>query len=176
MRDKAAKLEKDAAELRTSAAKAEPEVKAEAEVIPRQAWELKDASPFALTADEKGGRLFVASRNPDKLLVLDMKDGMELDRLAIGGGAGDCWWDAIGQRVYVSCGGGGGEVSMVWLKDGKFITEHHVDTAPGARTSVLMPERRRYIVCAPKLDQFSFVYIYVLPNANEHHEQGPKSH
>ena len=191
-------------------------------------WQLKDADqncPLAL--DEAGGKLFVACRNPTKLLILDAKDGKELDRQEIGADAADCWWDPIGRRVYVSCGGGTGGVTMVWDKPRttpntgvetarlneikalleqkspgaeKFTTEqaelnikvakivafanqtgwlveHQIDTAPGARTSVFVPEKRRYIVCAPKLGDYpAFVYIYILPNAMEHNEPQPKSH
>jgi DNA-binding beta-propeller fold protein YncE len=145
-------------------------------------WQLKDASVFPMSIDEAAGKLFVCSRNPDVMLVLSLKDGAELARLPIGADAADCWWDAIGRRVYISCGGNQGQISMLRLVDGAFTVEHAIDTAPGARTSIFIPERRRYIVCAPKLGDAAqggmptFVYIYVLPNANEHNAPLPKSH
>ncbi len=146
-------------------------------------WDLKDAAqncPLAL--DEKSNRLFVACRNPTQLLVLNSNDGKEIARAEIGDDAADCWWDPMGHRVYVSCGRPGGQISMIREVEGKFTVEHQVDTAPGARTSLFVPEKRRYIVCAPKLGDANqggmptFVYIYVLPNMNDHNEPQPKSH
>lgn len=196
-------------------------------------WDLKDAGqPAPLAFDDQNSRLFVACRNPTKLLVLNSNDGKELARLDIGGDAADCWWDPMGRRVYVSCGGGNGGISMLWDKprttpntmvqtarlneikallekkdpsaekltkeqaeltakvakieafaaETGWRVEHQVDTAPGARTSVFIPEKRRYIVCAPKLGEANqggmptFVYIYVLPNMNDYNEPQPKSH
>ncbi len=191
-------------------------------------WQLKDAEqPCPLALDDMAGRLFVACRNPTKLLVLDAKDGKELDRQEIGADCADCWWDPIGRRVYASWGGGTGGITMIWdkprttpnvaaetarLNEIKLLieknpaeaekfakeqadlnarvakitafasqtgwfAEHQIDTAPGARTSVFVPEKRRYIVCAPKFgDMPTFVYIYVLPNVMEHNEPMPKSH
>lgn len=142
-------------------------------------WNLKDAAqPAPMALDEQNARLFVACRNPTKLLVLNSNDGAEIQRLDIGGDAADCCWDPMGRRVYVSCGEPGGQISMLRDVQGKLTVEHQVDTAAGARTSIFVPEKRRYIVCAPKQadTQGAFVYIYVLPNLNDHNEPQPKSH
>jgi hypothetical protein len=198
-------------------------------------WDLKDAGqPAPMALDEQNARLFVACRNPTKLLILNSNDGAEITRLDIGSDAADCAWDPMGRRVYVSCGGGTGGISMLWDKPvipantvaetsrleliktalagnvtepekAKLLSEqaelkakvaqieafapqvgwrveHQVDTAPGARTSVFIPEKRRYIVCAPKLGDQSqggmptFVYIYVLPNLTDYNFPQPKSH
>lgn len=135
-------------------------------------WTLKDTTGnAALSLDEQNGRLWVACRNPAELVMLNSKDGKETQRFKIGDDAQDCWWDVVGQRVYVSSGGGNGGISMIWNKQGTFVKEHQLETAPGARTSLLVPEKRQYIVCAPSLGgNPTFVYIYVLPNAMEHHE------
>ena len=62
-------------------------------------WTLKDATGnYPLTLDEADSKLFVCCRNPAKMLILDMKDGKELDRLTIGEDSADCWWDPIGLR------------------------------------------------------------------------------
>jgi DNA-binding beta-propeller fold protein YncE len=135
-------------------------------------WTLKDASgDIAIDLDNKDSKLFVCCNNPDKLLILDAKDGKELDRLNIGSQSGGCWWDPVGKRVYVSCNN---QISMIRRVGDKFSVEHEVDTAAGARTSLFIPERRRYIVCTVKSDYPPFVYIYVLPDANQHNEAQPK--
>ncbi len=198
-------------------------------------WDLKDATmPAPMALDDQNARLFVACRNPTKLLILNSNDGTEINRLDIGADAADCWWDPMGRRVYVSCGQPGGQISMLWdkpvipantatetvrlaliktLLEGNVAeaekakllreqtelkakvaqieafapqvgwrVEHQVDTAPGARTSVFIPEKRRYIVCAPKQGDAAtggmptFVYIYVLPNLTDYNFPQPKSH
>jgi DNA-binding beta-propeller fold protein YncE len=57
-----------------------------------------------------------------------------------------------------------------------WLTEHNVPTAPGARTSILIPEKGRFIVTAPKLTYPPFVFIYLTPTANEHHNYTPAEH
>jgi hypothetical protein len=54
-----------------------------------------------------------------------------------------------------------------------WVVEHNLETAPGARTSLLIPERGRYIVCAPKITYPTFVFIYLTPGENEHHDVIP---
>jgi DNA-binding beta-propeller fold protein YncE len=140
-------------------------------------WTLKDAKnnvPLAL--DAQGGRLFVACRGPGRLLVLDSADGKELQRFDIADDADGVWHDPIGKRVYVTAGGGAGQVAMFRLGEkGEYAVEHLVPTATGARTSFLSPERRRLIVAAPKIgDQPTFLYVYVIPNENESVPAGTK--
>ena len=128
-------------------------------------WTLKDAkgnNPIDL--DEDNGRLFIASRNPGRLIVLDSADGKEITRLPIGEDADDLWYDRVGTRIYVSCGGGAGEVSIAKQdsKDTYTMWAREATTA-GSRTSVLIPQKRRYIVIAPKSgDTPCFVFIYVI--------------
>lgn len=142
-------------------------------------WTLKDVSGnYPLAINEDGSRLFVACRTPAKLLILDTKDGTEKHRFDIGGDdAADCWWDPRGKRVYITSGNGNGMITMVWNKQGTWQVEHNLETAPGARTSLLIPERGRLIVCAPKITYPTFVFIYLTPGENEHNDVDPnKAH
>jgi DNA-binding beta-propeller fold protein YncE len=172
-------------------------------------FELKDATGnYPLAINEDGSMLFVACRNPAKLLMLNAADGKEQARFDIGNDdAADCWWDAGGKRVYITSGNGNGMVTMIWNKPGAtpsvqdmmkdkvrmaemekekeqiaarmkggasaWVVEHNIETAPGARTSLLIPERGRFIVCAPKITYPTFVFIYLTPGANEHHDKDP---
>lgn len=129
-------------------------------------WDLKDVKGnYQLALDEVSKRLFVSCRNPAKLLVLDTTDGKEIARLPIGEDADSTWYDAPGKRIYVSCGGGAGEVTMILQESAdKYKVEHNVQTNTGARTSVLVSQKRRFIVAAPSLgDSPTFVYIYIIP-------------
>jgi len=139
-------------------------------------WTLKDAkNPNPIAIDEAGGRIFVATRGPGRLLVLGAEDGAEQARFDIADDADDCWFDPIGKRVYVSAGGGAGQVAMIRQTGETFAVEHLVPTAAGSRTSVLSPERRRLVVIAPKIgDQPTFVYVYVVPNESESVPAGTK--
>ena len=130
-----------------------------------ETWAIKDAKDsVALTADQPDERLFVATRTPPQLVVLDMKTGNQVSKVDIANDADDAWYDAQGKRVYVSCGGS--KTAMV-LQKGKdeYTLEHMEDTNAGAMTSLLIPDKRKLIVASPKVgpDGFTFLYIYVLP-------------
>lgn len=129
-------------------------------------WTLKGVTGIhGIDIDEVSGRLFVAAREPAALLVLDMKDGREIARVPITGDADDTWYDAPGKRIYVSCGGGGGKVEMILQENADtYKLEHSEPTAAGAAQSVLLREKRRLLVTAPRLaDQPTFVYFFLIP-------------
>jgi hypothetical protein len=139
----------------------------------KETWTLKDGATgnFPMDLDAKSGRLFVATRNPGKMIVLDAKDGSEVQRLTIADDCDELIFDAVGERVYAVCGGDGGKIVMLWQPkhDGTWAVEHLVDTMAGCRTGVLVPSLRRLVAVAPKLGGYpTFVYIFVLPNAQEH--------
>ncbi len=58
-------------------------------------------------------------------------------------------------------------------KVAKWYVEHNIETATGARTSLLIPERGRILVCAPKTTYPTFVFIYLTPGEMEHHDKDP---
>lgn len=129
-------------------------------------WTLQDAKGnYAMAIDPARKRLFTVTQEPSKFIALDAADGREVARVDVPGGAEDVWYDALGTRAYVSCGGAGGKVAIVLQKDADTYTlDHQEPTMAGAGTSVLVPERRRLIVCAPKLaDQPTFLYFFIIP-------------
>lgn len=129
-------------------------------------WTLKDVKAnYPMSLDVKNQRLMVATQEPAKFIALDTKDGREVARLDIPAGAEDMWYDAPGTRCYISCGGSGGKVAIVLQSDpNTYTVDHQEGTMAGAATSVLVPERRRLIVTAPKMaDQPTFVYIFLIP-------------
>jgi len=111
------------------------------------AWKLDGRDNFPMALDEAGGRLLVVDRHPAELLILDTDSGEEVARLPTCGDADDVFWDAKRERVYVSCGEG--VVDVLRRRGDAYGELTRVPTAPGARTSLLVPELDRLYVAAP---------------------------
>ena len=112
-------------------------------------WPIKDASEnFPMALDEANHRLFVGTRSPPKLLVLDTDTGETVASLQSPGDADDIFYDAQAQHVYVS--GGTGSVGVFAQKDANhYEVLGEVSTAEGARTSLFVPEWRRLYLGVP---------------------------
>jgi hypothetical protein len=83
--------------------------------------------------------LFIGCRNPAKLLVLDMETGKTVAILDIVGDTDDLFYYAANRRIYVS--GGEGRVTVISQSNpDTYNVAGQVATAPGARTSFLVPE------------------------------------
>ncbi len=113
-------------------------------------WDLKDAqSNFPIALDDANQRLFVGCRRPAKLLVLDTNSGKSIASVDIVSDTDDLAYDAANKRIYVC--GGQGQVSVIEQKDADHYTlVGNIDTAPGARNSVLIPEMNRFYVAVPQ--------------------------
>ncbi|MBS1867356.1 MAG: YncE family protein, partial [Acidobacteria bacterium] len=101
--------------------------------------------------DELTHRLFVAARS-GQLVIFNSETGKDLQALPIGQGVDDLAFDPVRKRIYVSCGGNGGEVDVYKEID----ADHYellgkVPTAPGASTARLSTELNRYFVLTPAL-------------------------
>jgi DNA-binding beta-propeller fold protein YncE len=103
-------------------------------------WPVKDAEDnFPMALDEPNHRLFLACRKPGKLLVLETDNGKTAAALDCCGDADDVFFDWSAKRIYVS--GGEGCISIFEQTD----ADHYrplgrIPTAPGARTSLFVPE------------------------------------
>jgi DNA-binding beta-propeller fold protein YncE len=70
-------------------------------------WTLDGAGTnFPMALDEQHHRLFVSTRRPAMLLVLDMGTGREVTRLPGAADSDDMWYDATRHRIYVPGGEG----------------------------------------------------------------------
>ncbi|QVL33591.1 YncE family protein [Telmatocola sphagniphila] len=105
------------------------------------------AHPIAL--DEANHRLYVACRKEPMVVVLDSETGKEITSVAIPEGADDLYFDATRKRVYVSCGSGFLAIIKVVDADHLQMIEK-LPTAPGARTSLLIPETGKLYLGVPK--------------------------
>ncbi len=113
-------------------------------------WPLVDArSNFPMALDETNHRLFIGCRQPPKILVYDTESGREITSLDIAGDVDDIFHDAANKRIYASCGEG---FVSVFQKEN---TDHYaplarIPTAPGARTSLYVPEQKRLYLAIPR--------------------------
>ena len=119
-----------------------------------QTWPVtagKDNVP--LQYDEATHRLFLATRKPSKLVVVNADNGKEVVSLDVADYVDDLAYDAAHHRLYVPGGGGDGAVSVVEQRgadDYQVIAT--VPTKPGAKTARLVPELNKYYVGVPAKD------------------------
>jgi DNA-binding beta-propeller fold protein YncE len=124
-------------------------------VINRQTMKLEATWPLAggkanypLVLDEEGHRLFVGCRQPAKVLIFDTASGRQVGAFEISGDTDDLFFDAVRKRLYISCGEG--FVDVFQQQDASHFTRAaHVTTAPGARTSLYVPEQNRLYLAVP---------------------------
>ncbi len=102
---------------------------------------------FPMALDEKGGRLFVGTWSPPKLLVFDSKSGKLVSSVTISTDADDISYDPTTGFAYVSCGEG--FVNVVGqTSTNAYTVVSKVPTREGARTSLFVPALHRLFVAA----------------------------
>src|SRR5262249_46809808 len=100
---------------------------------------------YAMALDEADHRLFVVSRVPARLVVLDTATGRVVQKLAAVGDCDDVFWDASRKRIYAT--GGEGAISVFEQQDADHYKEKaRVPTVKGARTSFFSPDLGRVYV------------------------------
>lgn len=112
-------------------------------------WPLRSARDnYPMALDEAGRRLFIGTRRPARLLVLDTRSGRTVAALESSGDADDLFYDARSRRIYLSGGEGAITVYEQQAPD-RYRIIGRVRSAPGARTSLFVPEQDRLYVAAP---------------------------
>jgi DNA-binding beta-propeller fold protein YncE len=102
---------------------------------------------IAMSFDEADHRLFVTTRNPGRVIVLDSDTGKVVTSLPCVSDNDDMAYDSANNRIYVS---GSGFVDVYHQKDADHYEQiGHVATAFKARTSVLVPELKKYYLGIP---------------------------
>jgi DNA-binding beta-propeller fold protein YncE len=108
----------------------------------------KDNVP--LQYDEVTHRLFLATRKPSKLVVINADSGKEVTSLDVADYVDDLAYDAAHHRLYIPGGGGSGAVSVVEQKGAdEYKLVATITTKPGAKTARLVPEINKYFVGVP---------------------------
>jgi YVTN family beta-propeller protein len=114
-----------------------------------ETWPVSDATEnFPMALDEANQRLFVGTRSPAKLLIFDTQSGKSVTSLDSSGDADDIFYDSKNKRIYVS--GGEGAISVFEQQDpDTYKLLGKVDTAEGARTSLLVADSGMLYVAVP---------------------------
>lgn len=112
-------------------------------------WELGGAAAnFPLSLDEAHHRLFVGTRKPSRLVVMNTDNGKVVASLPAAGDMDDLFYDAGRQRVYVP--GGEGYISVYQQTDADhYVPMEKAVTSVGTRTGTFYVKRDRVYVAAP---------------------------
>lgn len=107
--------------------------------------EAEQNAPIAM--DEAHHRLFVVTRKPGKLLVLNADTGQTIASFKAPERTDEVVWDGGNRRIYVT--GGEGYISVVEQEDPDHYREiAKVKSLPGAKTAILDPDHHRLWVAA----------------------------
>jgi DNA-binding beta-propeller fold protein YncE len=118
-----------------------------------------DKVNVAMALDEANHRLFVVTRNPGKLIVLDSNSGQVITSMPAVGMVDDMSYDPQRKRLYLA---GDQFVDVFEQKD----ADHYVllTKVPGsfrAKTAILVPELNRYYLAVPHhAEQQAEVRVY----------------
>jgi YVTN family beta-propeller protein len=114
-----------------------------------ETWPLSEATEnFPMALDEANHRLFVGTRSPVKLLILNTETDKPITSLDSSGDADDIFYDAKNKRIYVS--GGEGAISVFeQTNPDNYKLLGKVDTARGARTSLFVADSGTLYVAVP---------------------------
>jgi DNA-binding beta-propeller fold protein YncE len=113
-------------------------------------WPIKEAEQNAPVAfDEANKRLFVVTRKPGKLIVLNADTGASIASFKAPERCDQVIWDAANRRIYAL--GGEGYIGVFQQKDADHYEElARVTSAMGAKTGILVPELKRlYVAVSP---------------------------
>ena len=101
-------------------------------------------SNFPMAIDGEASRVLVVFRSPPTLMALSSQDGHVAAKIDTCGDADDVFVDRKRHRIYVSCGEG--VVDVLESGEAGYRRLARVSTAPGARTSLFVPELDRLFV------------------------------
>ena len=99
-------------------------------------WDLNGVKAnYPMALDEDNHRLFIVTRRPPFLMVLDTDTGKEVARVPVGGSSDDVYYDAERKRIYAL--GGEGFISVVQQNDADHYTlSANIPSAVGVRTGI----------------------------------------
>lgn len=129
-------------------------------------WPLALESNFPMALDEADHRLFVVTRAPARLAVLDTKSGHVVAALPCVQNSDDVYYDSARKRIYIP--GGEGYISVFQQKD----PDHYdliarIPSAVGARTGGYFGKGRKgfevlYVAVPARADRGAEVLIYTV--------------
>jgi DNA-binding beta-propeller fold protein YncE len=112
-------------------------------------WKTDGASSnFPMALNEANHRLFIACRNPAKLVVLNTDSGALVTTLDISGDADEVFYDAKRRRLYTICGEG--FIDAIEQTDADhYRRSAQIPTAGGARTGFFNSDQDELFVAVP---------------------------
>lgn len=115
---------------------------------------------YSMALDERDHRLFVVTRLPARLIVLDTDQGKSVATLPTIGDCDDVFYDEQRRRIYAI--GGEGGISVFQQRDADHYDEMgRIKTVNGARTGFFSVEFDKLYVAVRKHDsQFAEIRIY----------------
>jgi DNA-binding beta-propeller fold protein YncE len=116
-------------------------------------------SNFPLAIDTAGHVVFVGYRHPARLVALNENSGAVLNTTDLVSDVDDIFYDENTGKIYAS--GGGGFVTIYQWQKTKIKELGKVSTRNGARTSLLIPELKLFILAArASIDKNAELQIY----------------
>lgn len=116
-------------------------------------WPVPTKRNFPMAFEPSSSRLFIASRNPPRVLAYDTNSGKLLSQTPCIGDSDDVYFDAARKRLYVIGGGVGNENGSIDVFDARSRNSlkllARIPTAPRARTGIFIPALNQIIVAAP---------------------------
>lgn len=115
-------------------------------------WKVTSEHPGDAAFEESASRLFIGTRTPPEMIVMNAESGKEIAHLTTAEGMDGVYFDSRHKRIYVS---GGRESPAGFARVYQQKDEDHYDsvgnisTREGAGTSFWSPELERYYVAAP---------------------------
>jgi hypothetical protein len=123
---------------------------------PLSTWRVSSQRPGDAAFDESTSRLFIGTRTPPEMIVMDAKSGKEVAHLPTAEGMDGVYFDGAHKRVYVS-GGRDMPAGSIHIYQQKVADQYEaigkVPTRAGAGTSFWSPKLNRYYVAAPANDK-----------------------
>jgi len=101
-----------------------------------------------MALDEVHHRLFIGTRSPARLVVIDTESGKQITTVNISGDTDDLFFDQENKRVYVSTGEGNIDV-ISQIDADHYQALAKIATASGARTSLFVPDLHRLYLAVP---------------------------
>jgi YVTN family beta-propeller protein len=108
------------------------------------AWRMRAAQNFPLALAPGTDLIAVVFRKPPLLALIDRETGAIRREIPACGDADDVFFDQKRQRFYISCGSG--EEAAFQLEGTEIRRLPSIPTAPGARTSLFVPELDRLFI------------------------------
>jgi DNA-binding beta-propeller fold protein YncE len=129
-------------------------------------WPIQEESNFPMTLDEADHRLFVVTREPPRLLVLDTGSGHVVATLPCVQDSDDLYYDAARQRIYAA--GGEGYISVFQQQDAdRYALLAKIPSQLGGRTAGYFGKLgkgfdRFYVAVPARVDHGAEVLIYTI--------------